>query len=47
MLFQVEPVDFGSYAQIALFLAGSSLLATGIPTIAATRLDPVLLLRDE
>jgi hypothetical protein len=47
MLFQAEPVDLGSYAQIAVFLAGSSLLATGIPTIAATRLDPALLLREK
>jgi putative ABC transport system permease protein len=47
LLYQVEPVDPSTYAQLALFLATVSLLATCIPAIAATRVDPISVLREE
>ena len=47
LLYQVEPVDPSTYAQLAVFLAAVSLLATCIPAIAATRVDPISVLREE
>ena len=47
MLFQVRPDDMGTYAGVIAALGLLSLLATYIPARRATRIDPLLVLRQE
>jgi putative ABC transport system permease protein len=45
--FAVNVLDPGVYARTAILLAGVSLAAMLIPARRATRVDPVMVLRDE
>jgi predicted lysophospholipase L1 biosynthesis ABC-type transport system permease subunit len=47
MLFQVRPYDPLTYAGVVLLLGILSLLATYVPARRATRVDPLLVLRQE
>ena len=47
LLVGVKPVDFTVYAGVALLLALAALLACLLPVARATRVDPVIALRDE
>jgi ABC-type antimicrobial peptide transport system permease subunit len=47
MLFQVTPHDVATYASVVAALALLSLLATYLPARRATRIDPLLVLRQE
>ena len=44
-LFDVKPVDPLTYASVALLLAAATLLASYIPALRASRIDPVEALR--
>ncbi|HEX9708583.1 MAG TPA: FtsX-like permease family protein, partial [Candidatus Thermoplasmatota archaeon] len=46
-LYGVEPRDPGTFATVAAVLLGTGLLATVVPAVRATRLDPVEALRAE
>ncbi len=47
LLYGITPTDPMTFATIAAVLIGTALLATYIPAFRATRLDPVVTLRDE
>jgi ABC-type antimicrobial peptide transport system permease subunit len=47
MLFQVRPDDVVTYAGVVVVLGLLSLLATYVPARRATRIDPLLVLRQE
>ena len=47
LLYGVSPADPVTFAGVALFLVGVSFLATWIPARRATRVDPVIVLREE
>jgi ABC-type antimicrobial peptide transport system permease subunit len=47
MLFRVSPNDPLSIAGAALFLVGIALLATILPARRATKVDPIIALRQE
>lgn len=47
LLVGVKPVDLTVYAAVALLLAAVALLACLVPLLRATRVDPVIALRDE
>jgi ABC-type antimicrobial peptide transport system permease subunit len=47
LLFQVNPIDPMSYASVALALIGATLLASYIPALRATAVDPIEALRVE
>ena len=47
ILYGVSPADPVTYGGFALFLVGVSFLATWIPARRATRVDPVIVLREE
>jgi putative ABC transport system permease protein len=47
MLFQVEPSDPGTFAAVSGLLAAVAVLASGVPGLRATRVDPVIALRAE
>ena len=47
MLFQVQPHDVATYGDVVAALGLLSLLATYIPARRATRIDPLLVLRQE
>ena len=47
LLYQVEPLDFPTYAAVALLLALVALFATAAPLARAARLDPLSSLREE
>jgi ABC-type lipoprotein release transport system permease subunit len=47
MLFQVQPYDLRTYGTVAAALGLLSLLATYVPARRATRVDPLLVLRQE
>jgi putative ABC transport system permease protein len=47
MLFQVEPSDPGTFAAVSGLLAAVAVLASGVPGLRATRVDPVIALRGE
>ncbi len=47
LLYQVEPVDPVTYAMLSMVLLGVSMLAAYIPARSATRVDPMIVLRDQ
>jgi len=47
ILYGVSPADPLTFGGVALFLVGVSFLATWIPAQRATRVDPVIVLREE
>ena len=47
ILYGVSPADPATYAGFALFLVAVSLVATWLPARRATRVDPVIVLREE
>jgi ABC-type lipoprotein release transport system permease subunit len=47
LLFQVSPVDPLTYALVALTLVSATVLASYVPALRATMLDPVEALRAE
>jgi ABC-type lipoprotein release transport system permease subunit len=47
MLFEVEPHDVATYAGVVAALGLLSLLATYMPARRASRIDPLLVLRQE
>ena len=47
LLFRVAPADPLTFAAVALLLAGTSVLASWLPALKASRADPVLALRGE
>ncbi|MGB5302119.1 MAG: FtsX-like permease family protein [Gemmatimonadota bacterium] len=47
ILYGVSPADPLTFGAVALFLVGVSFLATWIPAQRATRVDPVIVLREE
>lgn len=46
-LIGVSPLAVGTFATPILVLAGISLVAAGLPALAAARVNPVDVLRDE
>jgi len=47
LLFGVDPVDPGTYAAASVTLGVIALAACAIPAMRATRVDPLVALRDE
>jgi ABC-type antimicrobial peptide transport system permease subunit len=47
LLFQVSATDLVTFAAVALFVAAVSLAASYVPAWRATRVDPLIALRDE
>jgi putative ABC transport system permease protein len=47
LLFEVRPDDPLTFASVALLLVATSLLATYIPARRATKVDPMVALRNE
>jgi putative ABC transport system permease protein len=47
MLYGVEPTDPSTFAGVAIVLGLAALLATGVPARRATRIEPVVALRNE
>ena len=47
MLFQTSPIDAATYAGAAALLAAIAIAASLIPAIRASRVDPIVALRDE
>ena len=47
LLFNVRPTDPGVYAAVSLVLIGVALLASYLPARRASRIDPLIALRDE
>ena len=47
LLFNVQPTDPAVYAAVSLALIGVALLASYLPACRASRIDPLVTLRDE
>jgi ABC-type antimicrobial peptide transport system permease subunit len=47
LLFNVRPTDPGVYAAVAFVLIGVALLASYLPARRASRIDPLIALREE
>jgi putative ABC transport system permease protein len=47
LLFNVQPMDFATYAAVAVTLTVVALLASYVPARRATRVDPITALRNE
>ena len=47
LLFEVSPVDPLTYALVSLTLIGATVLASYVPALRATRVDPIGALRAE
>ena len=46
-LYGVKPTDLGTFTMVAFLLVGVAMLATLVPALRATRVDPIVALRDE
>jgi ABC-type lipoprotein release transport system permease subunit len=46
-LFHVEPIDPPTIAAVAVFMAAVSVLACLVPARRATRVDPMIVMRQE
>ena len=47
LLFGVSPTDLVTFASVPVVLVATAMLASYIPALRATRVDPVVALRDE
>ena len=47
LLFNVQPTDPAAYAAVSLVLIAVALLASYLPARHASRIDPLVALRDE
>jgi ABC-type antimicrobial peptide transport system permease subunit len=46
-LFDISPYDPLTYGSVALLLSGAAFVATVVPAVRATRVDPMIALRAE
>ena len=46
-LFRVQPLDPVTFSAVAVVLVGTAIVATAVPALRATRVDPVVALRSE
>jgi ABC-type antimicrobial peptide transport system permease subunit len=47
LLFETSPIDAATYAGAAALLAAITIAASLIPAVRASRVDPIVALRDE